>query len=365
MRTYLVVIAIASLILLGCYSMPIGGGEASLITTSKNFTMKEGGEQNFKIVVGESEQVHTITVGHIAEHAATIRIDSNTLILTPSTPASISLDGKTVFVTLDSISEGYAKFTIAISQEGGTPPQGQNGTQPNLKSNGASCASNSDCQSNHCSNGYCCASGSCCLSDSNCSVGKCNATTYSCFTTALLSNGAPCNSNSDCQSNHCSNGYCCASGKCCLSNSNCASGEVCNTTTSSCVSTGPTYTPLDAERKANSTTDGLLMARFSSIFDSARNCAGGSSAYKQCVPHVAVREDKISEPEYGVTYTYSFNGTSCCSNVDVLIINVTLSSNSTTAQWLDTTITPTSADTINASVISNCATAVQYIACKS
>jgi hypothetical protein len=106
------------------------------------------------------------------------------------------------------------------------------------------------------------------------------------------------------------------------------------------------------------------MTRFSSIFDSARNCSAGSSTYKQCIPNVGVREEKVSQTTYRVIYSYSFTGTSCCASSDVLVITVELSTNATTTQWLDTTITSSSADTMESNLNSNCVTAIQYIACK-
>ncbi|QLJ52443.1 MAG: hypothetical protein Sv326_0268 [Candidatus Fermentimicrarchaeum limneticum] len=361
MRPPVIFAVVFSLLLLGCYSTQNlgGGGEAPLITDSKNFTMKEGWQENFRLTVGESVETHKISVTSVAPKAAMLKIDSKPVLLHITETSQVSLSGKTVFVTLNEVSEGYARFSISLSQPGTSqPPSG-----PSAKTqNGGKCSVDSDCQSSHCSNGYCCASGSCCLSDSNCSIGRCNTTTYACFTPTALSNGAPCNSNADCQSNHCNNSFCCASGKCCLSNSNCASGEVCNTTLFSCAQQGSGYTSLAAEQKANSTTNGTLMSRFSSIFDSARQCTGGNESYKQCVPNVATRTEKTSASVFRVTYSYSLTGTSCCPTSDILIITVDLSTNTTTTQRLDTSQTSTLADTMNLSLQSGCASALQYIA---
>ncbi len=373
MRNYLVVIIIASLILFGCYSTPITGGEAPVITTSKNFTMKEGWKDSFRLVESSSTTTHTILVSKVEPKAAMLKIDSLSLLMQLGDARSISLGEKTVVVTLDSIADGYARFSISLSpqgQQGGTQQGGtqgqQNGTQPTLKQNGATCISNAECQSNHCSNSYCCALGSCCLSDSNCSAGgKCNTTTYSCFSLALHYNGDSCNSNSDCQSNHCNNGHCCNSGKCCLSSSNCASGEICNITTSSCVSTGPTYTPLDAERKANSTSAGALISNFSEIFNTAAQCSSASAAYKLCIPQVVTQEDQNSPSNFTVTYSYSFNDASCCPTLPILAISVDLSTNLTGANWLDTTQTSSLAYSMRSALNSDCAQAVRnMIACK-
>lgn len=372
MKLSVILALLFSLLLLGCYSSQnLGtGGEAPLITTSKNFTMKQGWQENFRLVSGSSTITYTVTVTNIASKAAKLRITSGTTEKSiPPLPIgnteTISLNGTTIFITLNDVSEGYARFSISLSQQGTPPvtPPVQPGEQPKVQ-NGGKCSNSSVCQSGYCSNGYCCSSGSCCISDSNCSIGKCNMTTYSCFTVTLLSNGSPCTSNADCQSNHCNNSYCCASGKCCLSNSNCASGEVCNTTTFSCVQAAPTYAAADAEAVANSTTNGTLMSRFSSIFNAARECAGGSVAYKQCVPAVTVRDDKVSTSTYRVIYSYYFNGTSCCPTTDVLVITVNLSANTTTTQWIDTTITSTLADSMDSAISSNCVSALQYIACK-
>ena len=360
----------AALLLLGCSSTSnlVGGTDAPLITTSKNFTMKEGWQENFKLISGDTTDVHTITASHIAENAATLRFDSKPLILAIGDTSSISLSGKTVFVTLKSITDGYARFDVSLTSQGSQPPQGgQNQSPPGgtgQLQNGVACSNNSACLSNYCSNGYCCASGSCCISNANCTIGSCNTTTYSCFTPTLFSSGAPCTSNSNCQSNYCSNGYCCASGKCCLSSSNCASGEVCNTASYSCATSAPTYTALAAEQKANSTIAGTLMTRYASIFAVAKQCSGGSSTYKQCIPTVAVREEKVSPSTFRVIYSYSFSGTSCCPTTDVLVIPVELSTNSTTTQWIDKSITSGLADSMETSLASNCVSAIQYIACK-
>ena len=353
---------VTALLLLGCYSTPTSvlGTDAPLITTSKNFTMKEGWQESFKLISGDSTDVHTVVASHILSNAATLRIDSKSVTLKLGETQSVSLNGRTLFITLDSITDDYARFTISLTQQSGQPSQGA-GQQ--LLQNGVACSNNSTCFSNHCGNGYCCASGLCCISNSSCSVGECNMTTYSCFTRTALPNGVPCNSNADCQSNHCNNSYCCASGKCCLSNSNCASGETCNSSYS-CIPTQPVYTALAAEQKANSTADGALMGRFSSIFETARQCSGGSSAYKQCVPIVSVREEKVSSSTFRVIYSYSFTGTGCCTATDVLIITVELTTNAITTQWIDTTITSSLADTMNSSLGSNCVSALAYIACK-
>ncbi|MEM3556222.1 MAG: hypothetical protein QXF56_05880 [Candidatus Micrarchaeia archaeon] len=359
MKAMLATTIFISLLLLGCYSTPmLGEGEAPVITTSKNFTMKEGWQESFKLVVGDSTTTHKIFVSSVAARAATLKIDGKSFTLTPGQTEQILLKGGTVFLTLNNIEEGYAKFTISLSRE--QAPTSSVGK----KQNGAVCFANSDCQSNYCSNGYCCSSGMCCVSDANCSVGKCNTTIFSCFTPALLSDGSPCNSNSDCQSNHCSNGYCCVSGKCCLSNSDCSSGEICNTTIHSCVQTS-IYTALAAEEKANSTEQGKLIGRFSALFETARECPGGSSAYKQCIPYISIRSNKLSSSRFKVTYSYTFNGTSCCPTSDVLEITVDLSTNATTYQWKDTTITSALADNMNSSLQTNCVSAIQYIACKS
>jgi hypothetical protein len=369
MRVYILLTVIASLVLLGCYSTPAVGGGASIITTSKNFTMKEGWKDGFMLIEAGSTITHSILLSKVETNAILLKIDSQSLIMHVGEVRSITLDGENIWVSITSIEDGYARFSISLlqqTQSGGNNPQGQqNGTQnATLNQNGASCTSNSNCQSSHCSNGYCCAYGPCCVSNSDCSVGRCNATTYSCYTSSLLSNGAPCTSNSNCQSSHCSNGHCCNSGKCCLSNSDCASSEVCNTTTSSCVQSIPQYSALDAETKANSTDDGLLMITFSSLFDSARQCSTASSALKQCIPRVSVRDEQASLSAYNIIYSNSFNGASCCSSTDVLVITVDLSTNSATPQWLDATFTQQLAATMQSSLNSNCATAVQYIACK-
>ena len=363
MRLPVIFAVVFSLLLFGCYSTQNlgGGGEAPLITDSKNFTMKEGWQENFRLAAGESVETHKVSVTSVAPKAAMLKIDSKPVLLHITETNNLSLSGKTIFVTLNEVSEGYARFSISLSQPGTSQPPG--GT-PAKTQNGGKCSVGSDCQSSHCSNGYCCASGSCCVSDSNCSVGKCNTTTYSCFTALLLSDGSPCNSNTDCQSNHCSNGYCCASGKCCLSNSNCASGETCNTTTHSCVQSGPVYTALAAEQKANSTLAALLIKRFSSLFEDARQCYGGSDTYKQCLPYVVVRSEKTSTSVFRVAYSYSFTGVGCCPTTEVLVITVDLSADTATPQWLDNSITSTLADTMNSSLTSNCVSALQYIACK-
>jgi len=352
---------VTALLLLGCYSNPTSvlGTDAPLITTSKNFTMKEGWQESFKLISGDSTEVHTVVASHILSNAATLRIDSKPVTLTIGSTHSVSLNGKTVFLTLDSITDNYARFTISLTPQVGQPSQG--GVQ--LLQNGAACSNNSACLSNHCGNGYCCTSGSCCISNSNCSAGECSTTTYNCSSITLLSNGSRCNSNSDCLSNHCNNSYCCASGKCCLSTSNCASGETCNSSYS-CIPTQPVYTALAAEQKANSTVAGMLLGRFSLIFETARQCSGGSNAYKQCVPLVSVREEKVSSSTFRVIYSYSFNGTGCCANTDVLIITAELTTNATTTQWIDTTQTSSLADTMNSSLSSNCVAALPYIACK-
>ena len=371
MKIYLIFAVIASLLLLGCYNAPIGGDGASVITTSKNFTMKESWKESFMLVEGGSTVAHTVLVSNVELHAANLKIDSQTLLMKVGEARPIKLGGSTVVVTLNSIEDEYARFSISLppqtqqnnsSQQGGNNSQGQQ--NQTLNENGDICVSDSDCKSSHCNNGYCCAYGQCCISNSNCSVGNCNTTTYSCYTFSLLSKGAPCTSNSNCQSNQCSNGYCCNSGKCCLSSSNCASGEICNTTTSSCVQSIPVYNASDAERKANSTTDGLRMITFSSLFDSARQCSTATSAFKQCIPRVSVRDEQVSVSAYRVIYFNNFNGTSCCPNEDVLAVTVDLSTNSATPQWLDTTFTSQLASTMQSNLNSNCATAVQYMACK-
>ena len=346
--------------------------------------MREGWQENFKLVEGDSTSIHTVVVGSLASKAAMLKIGTKSILLHTGETKQVSVSGKTIFITLNEVSDGYARFSISVlqqtpqggqqnnTQQGGQQNNTQQGGQQNntqqggqqMLQDGAGCSNNSACQSGYCSNGYCCASGSCCISDSNCSIGKCNATTHSCFSPTLLSNGAPCNSNADCQSNHCSNGYCCTSGKCCLSNSNCASGEFCNTTILSCVQAPQGYTALDAELKANSTIAGRLITRFASIFENARQCQEGSSAFRQCVPQILVREDKVSSSTFRVIYSYSFSGTSCCPTTDVLVITVELSTNATTTQWIDTSITSSAADSMNASLNSNCASAIQYIACK-
>ncbi|MCX6775628.1 MAG: hypothetical protein NT130_02150 [Candidatus Micrarchaeota archaeon] len=352
---------VTALLLLGCYSTPTSvlGTDAPLITTSKNFTMKEGWQESFKLISGDSTEVHTVAASHIVSNAATLRIDSKPVTLTIGSTHSVSLNGKTVFLTLDSITDDYAKFTISLTPQSGQPPQG-GGQQ--LLQNGVACSNNSACLSNHCSNGYCCASGSCCISNSNCSVGECSTTTYNCSSITPLSSGFPCNSNSDCLSNHCNNGYCCASGKCCLSASNCASGEVCNTAIHSCAQAATGYTAADAEVKANSTIAGTLLGRFSSIFNSARQCTGGNETYKQCVPNVVVTTEKMSASVFNVTYSYSSGGTGCCPTSRILVITVDLSANTTTTQWIDSSQTTTLADTMSSSLISNCISALQYIA---
>jgi|GEM_PF-2746934 len=358
MRAILLATIFSFLFLFGCYSAPIiGEGEVPLITASKNFTMKDGWQESFKLIVGDSTTTHKVIVSSVATKAATLKIDGKSFTLTPGQTEQVSLKGGTIFVTLNNIEEGYVKFTISLSREG-IPPSPEE-----KKQNGATCSVNSECLSNYCSNGYCCSSGVCCISDANCSIGKCNTTTYSCFTPTLLSDGSPCTSNADCQSNHCSNGYCCLSGKCCLSNSHCSSGEICNTTTHSCVQVS-VYTALAAQEKANSTNEGKLIARFSALFGDARECPGGSDAYKQCVPYISVRADKLSSSTFKVTYSYSFNGTSCCPTADVLEITVDLSTNTTTPRWIDTSITSSLADTMNSSLQSNCVSALPYIACK-
>ncbi|NYZ78636.1 hypothetical protein H0N99_00650 [Candidatus Micrarchaeota archaeon] len=364
MRTCLAIMVIISLILLGCVSAPIGGGEASVITTSKNFTMKEDGMDSFRLLEEGSTTTHTILMSKVESNAALLKIDTQSLLMHLGEARSITVGGKTVLVTLNSIDEGYARLTVSLSPQGGNGQPSGGGTQPNLKANGAQCASSSDCQSSHCSNGYCCASGSCCTSDSNCSVGKCNTTIYSCFTATLLSNGNPCSSNSNCQSNHCNNSYCCNTGKCCLSSSNCASGEVCNTTTASCVTSVHVYSAADAEQLANSTANGTLMSRFSSIFNSARQCVGGSALNKQCTPRIAVREEQVSPSTYRVIYSNSFNGTTCCASTDVLVMTVELSTNSTSSQWLDNTFTSNLANTMESGLSADCVTALQYMACR-
>jgi len=370
MKSLSMLALVAAILLLGCYSSstPGLGTDAPLITSSKNFTMKEGWQESFKIISGDSTDVHTVTASHIVENAATLKFDSKSLTLVIGQTSPVSLNGKTVSITLKSITGGYAKFEVSLTPQGSQPSQGGGQNQPpqggtGQLQNGAACSNNSACASNHCSNGYCCASGSCCLSNANCTIGSCSMTTYSCFTPTTLSNGAPCTSNSNCQSNHCNNSYCCASGKCCLSSSNCASGEVCNTTLYSCVTSAPTYTALDAEQKANSTIAGVLINRFASIFNTAKQCSGASAAYKQCIPSVATREEKVSSSTFRVTYSYSFSGTSCCPTTDVLLITIDLSTNAATTQWIDKSITSSLAEGMNTSLGSNCASAVQYIAC--
>jgi hypothetical protein len=373
MRAYVVLTVIASLIVLGCYSTPNLGGGGSFITTSKNFTMKEGWEDSFTLVEGGSTVTHSMLMSKVQPNAVLLKIDSHSLLMHVGEVKSIQLGGSTVVVTLSSIEDGYVRFIISLPGQGqsnqptGNSSQGQqNGTQnQTLTPNGSICVSDPECQSSHCSNGYCCALGQCCLSDSNCPAGeKCNTTTYSCFSPSLQYNGDSCNSKSDCQSNYCSNGHCCASGKCCLSSSNCASGEVCNTTSSSCVQSIPAYNPSDAERKANSTTDGLLMATFSSLFNSARQCSTANSAFIQCIPRVSVRDEQTSVSTYNVIYSNSFSGASCCLSTDVLVITVDLSTNSATPRWIDTAFTQQLAATMQSNLNSNCATAVQYMACK-
>lgn len=375
MRASFAVMVIISLILLGCVSSPIGGGQAPVITTSKNFTMREGGTDSFGLLEGSSTVTHTILMSKVEPDAALLKIDSQPLIMQWGQTRSVTLGGNTVVVTLNSIEEGYAMFTISLSQQsqqqpsgGGTQPGG--GTQSNLKANGVQCASSSECQSNNCNNGYCCASGSCCISDSNCSVGRCNPTTYSCVTVTLLSNGNPCNSNSNCQSNYCNNGHCCNSGRCCLSSSDCTSGQVCNTSTASCVSSVAVYTAAEAEQLANSTADGALMGRFASIFNTAKQCSAASSANLQCIPSIVITDEQLSQSSFQVTYSYSFSGASCCPNSNVLTMTVDLSSDSTTSNWnaemfASNSVASSAADAMNASLNTGCVAALQTIACRS
>lgn len=371
MRLRFILIAALSLVILGC-SIPFGGGQASVITTSKNFTMNENSKDSFSLVEGSSTVTHTVTVVSVAQYAADIQIDSQQpSVIQVDQTRSVSLDGQTILVTVDSIDSGYVRFSISLPGQGGTTPSGsQNGTsQPGLSQNGATCSLSSDCQSSHCGNGYCCASGLCCISDSNCSIGKCNMTTYNCSTVTLLANGDPCNSNSDCSSNYCNNSHCCNSGVCCLSSSNCPSGQVCNTSASSCVQSAPVYSAAAAEQLASSRPDGILMGRFASIFNAARNCSGANSQYRQCVPYITTKDQQVSPSTFIVTYSYSFSGTSCCPNVAVLTMSVELTTNSTTSQWTTNVFSSSAeasnaADSINSSILSNCVTAVQGIACK-
>lgn len=356
MRAKLAAALLFSLFLLGCYAPPgVIGGEAPIITTSKNFTMKEGWQESFKIVVDDSTTTHKVITTNLAQKAAMLKLDDKSILLQVGETKSVSLKGKVIFVTLNEVEEGYAKFTISLSQPEMTPTTSK-------AQNGRPCSADSDCLSNHCSNGYCCVSGACCISDANCSIGRCNTTTYSCFTPQLLPNGSPCNSDSDCASNHCSNGYCCQSGRCCLSNSNCNAGEICNTTTYSCAQVS-LYTVLAAEQKANSTQAGQLMARLSALFQTARECEGGSATYKQCIPYLSTRTDKLSASRFKITYSYAFNGTSCCPTSPLLEITVDLSTNNVTTQWIDTTINSSVVDDMNASLISDCASALNRIAC--
>ena len=343
-------------LLLGCTSLT-QISEAPIITTPKNLSILEKGQAQFKIVTGETTKTYTIIAKAVVSKfgkAATFAIGENSFTISLGKTKSIVLENKTLFITLADVQDTTAIVTLSTTQ-----------ITISKLANGASCASNSQCESNYCNNNFCCGAGVCCSISNDCPTGQ-RCSNNTCITPGaqLCSDGTPFGNCSTNKPKYCSSGNLVDSCLIC----GCPSNQNCNSTSNTCYTpptppAEPLYSPEKAEELANKTDAGVLILRFGTLFQTAKGCSQANPAKLACLPTLGVSTSNLSEGLYKTTYTYLFNS-SCCSNMEALEITSNLTSNTTSSHWIMQDITEDSLRSINNSLISNCATAVNFLACR-
>jgi hypothetical protein len=329
--------------------------EAPIITTPKNISILSKGQVQFKLVKGDNATTYSITANSIVGRAAKFTIGEKSILMRIGETKSMVLGTSTLFITLADIQDSTAIVTLST-----TP------ITVSKLANGVGCSSNSQCQSNYCNNNFCCDAGTCCLITNDCPEGQ------RCVGNICITPGAQTCSDGTLYGNCSTNKpkYCSTNGSLvdsCLI-CGCPAAKNCNSTTNACYTppqppAQPLYSPEKAEELANKTNEGSLMLRFGALFQTAKGCAGANPAKLACLPTLGVTTTLLSEGLYKTAYSYSFNS-SCCSSNDVLRITCNLTSNSTSSSWVIAGIDESSLITINSSLRSNCAGAVNLLACR-